>query len=52
MTVEITHSGIGIDVLGTNNTPMVVEVALQRDGKDGKDGSDAVPAVIDGGIIF
>lgn len=49
MTVEINYSGTYVDVLGNNQQPLVVEVALQRDGKDG---SDAVPAVIDGGVLF
>jgi len=49
MTVEITHSGTYVDVLGNNQQPLLVEVAIQRDGKDG---SDAVPAVIDGGVLF
>lgn len=49
MTVEITHSGANVDVLRNNDQPLLVEVAIQRDGKDG---TDAVPAIIDGGVLF
>ena len=53
MTVEITHSGIGIDVLATNNTPLIVEVSLQRDGAKGDQGIQGVTgAKGDPGVDF
>lgn len=39
MIVEVTYSRIDIDLLGIPVAPMVVEVALQKDGRDGADGA-------------
>lgn len=68
MIFEITHSGTAhsFNITADNPRvvnvfapmPIVVTVALQRDGtngtdgRDGRDGIDAVPAILDGGIIY
>lgn len=59
MIFEITHSGITNSFVVTADRPNILNVvepvpvtftvAVYRDGRDG---SDAVPAILDGGLLF